>query len=109
MAANLDLLNPALKAKVITLLARCANRGFEMRPNRWPARPVRAGQALAAVEIDRGDHAEDQGDSMRWARISSQSVSARSGPQHGGHVTDAPPGFSWKAVDRDLRIIEAAD
>ena len=33
MAANLDLLNPQLKAKVITLVARCANRGFEMRPN----------------------------------------------------------------------------
>ena len=33
MAANLDQLNPQLKATVLTLVSHCSQRGFEMRPS----------------------------------------------------------------------------
>jgi len=94
MAANLDLLNPQLKAKVITLISRCANRGFVMRPNnglRDPFAQARLWRQSRSIEEITRKINEFSAQGAHFLAECLRSV----GPQHGDHVTDAPPGFSW--------------
>ncbi len=94
MAANLDLLNPELKAKVVTLIARCASRGFEMRPNnglRDPFAQAKLWRQSRSIEEITEKINEFNVQGAHFLAQCLRSV----GPQHGGHVTDAPPGFSW--------------
>jgi peptidoglycan LD-endopeptidase CwlK len=94
MAANLDLLNPQLKAKVNTLIARCAQRGFEMRPNnglRDPFEQAKLWRQSRSIEEIRRKMDEFSAQGATFLVECLRSV----GPQHGDHVTDAPPGFSW--------------
>ena len=78
MAANLDLLNPELKAKAITLIARCATRGFVMRANNGLRDPFEQAklwrQSRSIEEITKRSTS-----SARRERTSWQSVCARSG------------------------------
>jgi hypothetical protein len=94
MAANLDLLNPQLKAKAITLIARCATRGFVMRANNGLRDPFEQArlwrQSRSIEEITKKIHEY----STQGAHFLAECLRSV-GPQHGGHVTDAPPGFSW--------------
>lgn len=94
MAANLDLLNPQLKTKVTTLVARCHQRGFEMRPNNGLRDPFEQAklwrQSRSTEEITQKIN-EFNAQGANFLAECLRSV----GPQHGGHVTNAPPGFSW--------------
>ena len=94
MAADLDKLEPTLKSKILELLERCQGRGCEMRPNiglRDPFDQARLWrQSRTIEEIDRKIEEFDIAGASFLANCL-RSV----GPQHGDHVTDTPPGFSW--------------
>lgn len=94
MAADLSKLNPEFKDKVEKLLARCRQHGVEMRPNAGLRDPFEQGrlwrQSRSIEEIKKMiDTLEKQGAPFLAECIRS------AGPQHGTHVTDALPGFSW--------------
>lgn len=102
MAANLDLLNTELKTRIVNLIARCNKRGFEMRPNNGLRNPFEQAklwrQSRSLEEITQKiDEFKAQGAIFLAECLRSV------GPQHGDHVTNAPPGFSWhqwgEAVD----------
>lgn len=102
MATDLDLLMPAFKPQVVTLLARCKARGYEMRPYfsiRTPFDQARLWrQSRSKEEIDK-KISEFQTAGASFLVKCLVSV----GPQHGDFVTNAAPGFSWhqwgEAVD----------
>ena len=94
MAANLDLLNPLLKSKVIALVAQCREKGFEMRPNnglRDPFEQAKLWRQSRSIEeiTEKINEFNTQGALFLAECLSSV------GPQHGAHVTNAPPGLSW--------------
>jgi len=102
MAADLALIDPNLRKLLVKLRDRCRAEGFEMRPSaglRSPAeqaklwRQSRSLEEISAKIIDfRAKDANFLADCIE-----------KVGPQHGDHVTDAPPGLSWhqwgEAVD----------
>ncbi len=102
MAVNLDKINTELKAKILTLLQNCRNRGVEMVPSdglRDPfeqAKLWRQSRSTAVInaKIDELMHngAPFLADCLRIVE-----------PQNGEHVTNTPPGISWhqwgEAVD----------
>ena len=94
MAADLELLNPQFKAAVVMLVSRCGLRGFEMRPNnglRDPFEQARLWRQSRSIEEITAKIAEFEAEEAGFLAHCLRSV----GPQHGEHVTDAPPGFSW--------------
>lgn len=112
MAANLDQLISDFRPKVIELLARCKERGVEMRPYftlRDPFEQARLWrQSRSAEEIQQkiAEFEQEGGDFLAHCL---KSV----GPQHGKHVTGTPPGFSWhqwgEAVDCFWLVNDAAE
>lgn len=102
MAANLDLLVPELRSKLETLVARCAARGFQMRPSaglRDPFEQARLWRQSRSIEEIRARIREYRDAGAGFLAQCIESV----GPQHGDPVTNAPPGYSWhqwgEAVD----------
>lgn len=94
MAANLNTLIPDFKSKVICLLDRCKNRGVEMRPCsgvRDPfeqARLWRQSRSIEEINLAIKHFLDNGGDFLAHCL---KTV----GPQHGDHVTNALPGYSW--------------
>jgi hypothetical protein len=102
MAADLNVLVPAFKTAVGTLLERCGARGVEMRPYftlRSPYEQARLWRQSRTTEEIVGKMAELRKAGAHFLVLCLESV----GPQAGRHVTNAPPGFSWhqwgEAVD----------
>ncbi len=102
MAANLDQLIPEFRPKVVELLARCIQRGVEMRPYftlRDPFDQARLWRQSRSAEEIQQKIAEFEKGGADFLAHCLESV----GPQHGGPVTNTPPGFSWhqwgEAVD----------
>ena len=94
MAADLDKLVPAMKPLVIELTDRCKTRGVEMRPNiglRDPFEQARLWRQSRSREQIAVKLEELQTAGASFLAHCLDSV----GPQHGEHVTDTPPGFSW--------------
>ena len=102
MAVNLDALVTGFRGSVETLIANCRLRGIEMRPHsavRPPSEQARLWrQSRAREEID-AKIASFRTDGAEFLALCIEDA----GPQHGDHVTDSPPGFSWhqwgEAVD----------
>lgn len=102
MAADLELLVPDFKSRVLALLARCRARGVEMRPYnavRSPLEQARLWRQSRSIEEIGRHSAELQ---ARGAPFLAGCL-RRAGAQNGDRVTDAPPGLSWhqwgEAVD----------
>ena len=102
MAADLDLVRPELRQKVQSLLARCAARGFDMRPNaglRDPFEQAKLWRQSRSIEEILAAIDELRSVGAPFLAHCLESV----GPQHGDPVTNAPPGYSWhqwgEAVD----------
>lgn len=102
MAADLFLVIPELQQKMAALLARCKQRGFEMRPNYG----LRSPQIQGALWRQSRSIEEIQ---LKVAKLRANGAPFLAhcievaGPQHGDWATDAPPGYSWhqwgEAVD----------
>lgn len=93
MAANLDLLNSQLKTKVITLVARCHQRGFEMRPNnglRDPFEQAKLWRQSRSIEEITNKINELKAQSTIFLAEYLSLV----GPQH-GERNQRTPRFSW--------------
>jgi len=94
MAADLDKLVAEMKPLVSQLLARCQERGVEMRPNnglRDPfeqARLWRQSRSIEEIQVKILELEQAGADFLAHCLTTV-------GPQHGDHVTDTPPGFSW--------------
>jgi peptidoglycan L-alanyl-D-glutamate endopeptidase CwlK len=102
VAANLDLLIPEFKSKVLQLLDRCRALGCEMRPYvtvRDPYEQARLWRQSRSTEEINEKVGEFEAAGADFLAECIRSV----GPQHGDPVTNAPPGFSWhqwgEAVD----------
>lgn len=94
MAADLDKLVPEFKPLVLQLVGRCQERGVEMRPNnglRDPFEQARLWRQSRSTEEIQAKIAEFERAGAGFLAQCLRSV----GPQHGDHVTDTPPGFSW--------------
>lgn len=102
MAIDLQLLAPAFAAKVSKLLQKCKSQGYELRPYaglRHPIEQAKLWRQSRPIEEIRAKIAFFESGGARFLA----SCIRDAGPQNGGHVTDAPPGFSWhqwgEAVD----------
>lgn len=102
MAADLALINPKLRELLAKLLAKCRAEGFEMRPSsglRGPAEQGKLWRQSRSSEEIAAKITEFRAKGANFLADCIENV----GPQHGDHVTDAPPGFSWhqwgEAVD----------
>jgi peptidoglycan L-alanyl-D-glutamate endopeptidase CwlK len=94
MAADLGKVEPTLKQKVLDLLGRCNQMGIEMRPNsglRDPFEQARLWRQSRSREEINAKISKFEAAGASFLAHCLESV----GPQHGGHVTDTPPGFSW--------------
>jgi peptidoglycan L-alanyl-D-glutamate endopeptidase CwlK len=94
MAANLDLLVPEFRDKVLELLAGCKARGYEMRPCvslRDPYEQARLWRQSRSTEEINKKIQEIEGAGATFLAQCLRSV----GPQHGDPVTNALPGLSW--------------
>lgn len=102
MAADLGPLVAEFRGKVEELIANCAQRGVEMRPNAGLRTPFEQAklwrQSRAREEIEAKIDAL-RADGANFLAYCLESV----GPQQGKHVTNAIPGLSWhqfgEAVD----------
>lgn len=94
MAADLGKLNVEFRAKVERLVSNCRDRGVEMRPydglrDPWgQARLWRQSRSTEEINL-KITELEENGAPLLAHYIRSV------GPQHGGHVTNTPPGVSW--------------
>src|SRR5690349_8525028 len=94
MSVKLNELVPELREKVGSLLTNCQTRGVQMVANAgardvWEqARLWRQSRSVTEIQ-GRIDEFEQAGASFL------AQVLRDVGPQHGGHVTNAPPGYSW--------------
>lgn len=102
MAADLQPLVPGFRATVEELIANCQQRRVEMRPYFALRTP------FEQAKLWRQSRTRDEiGDRMARLRAAGAHFLAHCidtvGPQHGAHVTNAPPGLSWhqwgEAVD----------
>lgn len=94
MAADLNTLVSDFKAKALTLLAKCAGKGYEMRPYatlRDPFEQARLWRQSRSIEEITATLKRFETDGAPFLAHCIRSV----GPQSGDHVTDAPPGLSW--------------
>jgi peptidoglycan LD-endopeptidase CwlK len=94
MAADIQLLDQRFRMGVIALIQNCLSRGVEMRPNeglRAPAQQARYWrQSRSREEINRKIN-ELRSSGADFLSNCIEQV----GPQHGPHVTNAIPGYSW--------------
>jgi hypothetical protein len=102
MAADLNLVDPALRQKLHSVLARCAKRGFELRPSaglRDPFDQARLWRQSRSIEEIRATIKKLRETGAPFLAHCLETV----GPQHGDPVTNALPGYSWhqwgEAVD----------
>ena len=102
MAADLSKLQPQLQGKLTQLIQQCRSQGFEMRPSaglRDPFEQARLWRQSRSIEEIDAKLAELKAAGAAFLAHCLESV----GPQHGDHVTDALPGYSWhqwgEAVD----------
>lgn len=102
MAANLDSLDKDFQKKIVSLIQNIAARGIEMRPYvsiRTPFEQAIAWRQSRAKEEVAAKIQEFKNAGAPFLAHCLESV----GPQHGDHVTNAPPGLSWhqwgEAVD----------
>ncbi|HFN0790935.1 TPA: M15 family metallopeptidase [Klebsiella variicola subsp. variicola] len=102
MAADLNLVRPELKGKVLKVIEQCQLKGCLMRPSTGLRDPFEQGrlwrQSRSIEEItNRIDMFKKQGADFLAHCLESV------GPQHGIKVTNTPPGLSWhqwgEAVD----------
>lgn len=94
MAADLKPLVPEFRAKVERLIANCAKRGIEMRPNealRDPWRQAKLWRQSRTIQEINDKIAELRSKGAPYLADILENV----GPQHGPYVTGSPPGFSW--------------
>lgn len=94
MAADLNLLVPELKSKVLTLQKNCSAFGPEMRANtglRDPFVQGRLWRQSRSIEEIKSQIGQFKSQGAFFLAHCIESV----GPQHGKHVTDTPPGISW--------------
>lgn len=94
MAADLNLLDPELKNIMTEVLERCRAAGVEMRPNnglRDPFEQARLWRQSRSSEEIQVKIAEFEKQGAQFLAACLNDV----GPQHGEHVTNAAPGFSW--------------
>ncbi len=94
MAADLNLLIPEFKERVITLLQNCKNRGIEMRPNeglRDPFVQARYWRQSRTKQTIAKKVQELKTSNAPFLAHCIESI----GPQHGDPVTNALPGLSW--------------
>ncbi|HEX2190155.1 MAG TPA: M15 family metallopeptidase [Longimicrobiaceae bacterium] len=94
MAASIDLLVPPFRAATVELLDACGRTGVEMRPNftlRTPFEQARLWRQSRTTEQVRAKVREFRERGAHFLAFCLESV----GPQHGAHVTNAPPGLSW--------------
>jgi len=108
MAADLDKLIPEFKALVVELVERCQARGVEMRPNaglRDPFEQAKLWRQSRAREEIQAKIAEFERAGASFLAHCLTSV----GPQHGAHVTDTPPGFSWHQWGEALDVFWVVD
>lgn len=102
MAITLEGLDARLRNRIETLLARCLEEGIEMRPYTAVRTPLeqamlwRQSRAREEIQLKIADLRQ------KGARYLVRCLE-EAGSQHGPHVTDALPGFSWhqwgEAVD----------
>lgn len=102
MAADLNLLDAGFRGSVLATLDRCRARGVVMRPYfalRTPFEQAKLWRQSRAIEEIRAQITSWRNAGANFLVHCLESV----GPQHGEHVTNAPPGFSWhqwgEAVD----------
>jgi peptidoglycan L-alanyl-D-glutamate endopeptidase CwlK len=102
MAANINELVLDFRRKVERLLEKCAQRGIEMRPYftlRTPFEQAKLWRQSRSKEEIQKQIEEFKSAGADFLAVCLESV----GPQHGDHVTDSLPGFSWhqwgEAVD----------
>lgn len=94
MAADLKPLVPEFRKKVEALVANCAKRGIEMRPNealRDPWRQARLWRQSRAIQEITAAIGKLQSDGAPYLA----GILTAIGPQHGPNVTNSLPGFSW--------------
>ncbi|WP_207434667.1 M15 family metallopeptidase [Sabulibacter ruber] len=94
MAADLNLLVPEFRDKVLELLDKCLERGIEMRPNEGIRDPFKQGiywrQSRTKEQVYKEiNRLKDQGADFLAYCIESV------GPRSGRHVTNTIPGVSW--------------
>ncbi len=102
MAADLSVLHPEFAADVAALLKRCEALGYTMRASaglRSPLEQAKLWRQSRAIEEIQAKIAEFDAAGAGYLA----DCLRRAGPQHGDHVTDALPGYSWhqwgEAVD----------
>lgn len=102
MPANMNDLITEFRQKAEELLAKCAQRGVEMRPYctlRSPFDQAKLWRQSRTWEEVQAKIQELKDAGADFLAFCFESV----GPQNGRHVTNAPPGFSWhqwgEAVD----------
>jgi len=94
MAADLNLLVPEFKEKVIQLLERCDNAGITMQPTETVRHPVRQAKlwrqsrATSVIQEKIADLRAGEADFLAQCIIDA-------GRQNGDHVTNSIPGLSW--------------
>jgi len=94
MSADLNSLVPEFRPGVDRLLSACVTKDVEMRPNetlRTPLDQGRLWRQSRTIEVIRRKIDELRGGG---APFLAQCLE-QAGPQHGDHVTNAPPGVSW--------------
>jgi hypothetical protein len=87
-------LNPLLLSLLEKLIRQCKERGCEMRPYNGVRTPL--AQARLWRQSRTIEEINEQIATFRKAgALFLADCLVKAGPQHGGHVTNAPPGFSW--------------
>ncbi len=94
MPISLAGLVPEFASSLENLIAKCKDKGYEMRPNNGLRTPLAQAklwrQSRSIEEITaKIDEFKSQG------ALFLANCIATAGPQHGDHATNAPPGFSW--------------
>lgn len=94
MAADLNLLDPALKEAMTKVLGHCREEGVNMRPNEGLRDPFEQAKLWRQSRSTEAVHAKIAEFERQGANFLAECLK-KVGPRHGRHVTNAPPGFSW--------------
>ena len=94
MPADLEIIDPALKGKALTLIEKCKQRGAEMRANAGLRSPL---EQARLWRQSRTTEAINQKISLlrRAGADYLATCIEKVGPQFGKPVTNAIPGYSW--------------
>jgi peptidoglycan LD-endopeptidase CwlK len=94
MAADINLLVPDFKEKIIALLQNCNDRGIEMRPNEGVRDPFTQAKYWRQSRTKETILAKIQELRSKGADFLAHCIETV-GPQHGDPVTNSIPGYSW--------------